>query len=87
MYNGNGMQRGLKVWFRDEIHNTLAAVDTANFDLASSIDSAEMKIYRKGYAAAIQAVAAAFGVAYSPRSLSSHQSQIVAATDWDHISS
>jgi hypothetical protein len=84
--NGDGTQRGLKVWFRDEIENALVAVDTANFDVASSVDSPEMRVYRKGYSAAIQAVAAAFGLSYSPKSLHSDEPRTVDANGWSHIS-
>jgi hypothetical protein len=78
-------QRGLKVWFRDEIQNALIAVDTANLDLVSSIDSPEIQIYRKGYAAAIRAVAAAFGLPYSPQMLPEPESEVVDSPGWAHI--
>jgi hypothetical protein len=78
-------QRGLKVWFRDEIQNALTAVDTANMDLASSIDSPEIQIYRKGYAAAIRAVAAAFGVPYSPQTLSTTEPEVVDSPGWVRV--
>jgi len=55
---------GLGVWFRDEIRDTLLAVDIANLDIANSIDTSEMRLYRKGYEAAIRAVATAFGISY-----------------------
>ncbi len=61
------------VWFRDDILDTLAAVDAANWDIAQHIDSREMLLYRMGFEAAIQAVAAAFGLAYQPRSLTSRK--------------
>ncbi len=80
MYQGT--QRGLKVWFRDEIQNTLMAIDTANLDLVSAIDSAEMQIYRKGYAAAIRAVAAAFGIPYPPSGLSTSRTEVVDSPGW-----
>jgi hypothetical protein len=59
---------GAAVWFRDDIMDALAAVDSANWDVAQHIDSPEMRLYRKGYEAAIAAVAMAFGLAYSPPS-------------------
>lgn len=77
-----GAQRGLKVWFRDEIQNTLVAIDTANLDLVSAIDSAEMQIYRKGYAAAIRAVAAAFGIPYPPSGHSTPHAEVVDSPGW-----
>ena len=83
MYQGN--QRGLKVWFKDEIQNALMAVDTANLDLASSIDCPEMQIYRKGYTAAIRAVAAAFGITYFPQTLPTSESQVVDSPGWSRL--
>lgn len=80
MYQGT--QRGLKVWFRDEIQNTLIAIDTANQDLVSNIDSAEIQIYRKGYAAAIRAIAAAFGIPYPPQGQSTVRAEIVDSPGW-----
>ena len=52
----------LDVWFRDDIRNALVAVDSANLDIASVVDTPEVRIYRRGYEAAIRAVAAAFGI-------------------------
>jgi len=57
---------GLGVWFKDEIKNTLVALDAANLDIAQHVDTPEMRLYRKGYEAAIQAMAIAFGIAYTP---------------------
>jgi hypothetical protein len=85
MYQGT--QRGLKVWFRDEIQNALMAVDAANLDLASEVDTPEVHIYRKGYTAAIRAVAAAFGVPYSPQSLSKSEADVVDAPGWSRVAS
>ena len=62
---------GLGVWFKDEIKNTLLALDAANLDIAQHIDTPEMRLYREGYEAAIQAMAIAFGVSYTPVALSS----------------
>lgn len=84
MYQGS--QRGLKVYFRDEIHNALTAVDTANLELLANIDSPELQMYRKGYAAAIRAVAAAFGLSYSPQ-IDHVESQVVEASAWKRIPS
>jgi hypothetical protein len=77
-------QRGLKVWFRDEIQDALTAVDTANMDVVSTINSPEIQMYRKGYAAAIRAVAAAFGVSYSPQALSSTEPDVIDSPGWIH---
>ena len=54
--------QGLRVWFRDEIENTLLAVDGANLDIAQHIQTPEMVMYRRGFDAAIRAVALAFGI-------------------------
>jgi hypothetical protein len=79
-----GTQRGLKIWFRDEIQNTLVAVDMANLDLFSSIDSPEMQMYRRGYVAAMRAVAAAFGLSYSPH-IDQMQPQVVESPAWTRV--
>lgn len=55
---------GLRVWFRDEIENTIEAVDLANRDIAKHINTPEMQMYRMGYEAAIEAFAASFGIRY-----------------------
>ena len=55
---------GFKIWFRDEIENVIHAVDAANSDIASCIDTPEMALYRKGYEAALHAVAQALGIDY-----------------------
>lgn len=61
--------QGLGVWFRDEIQDALIAVDAANWDIAQHLEGAdEIKLYRKGFEAALRAVAAVFGLSYSPLS-------------------
>ena len=57
---------GLDIWFKDEILQTLKAVDMANLDVAGEIDSLEMRLYRRGFEAAIRSIAAAFGLDYEP---------------------
>lgn len=57
---------GLDIWFKDEILQTLKAVDMANLDVAGEIDSLEMRLYRRGFEAAIRSMAAAFGLDYEP---------------------
>ena len=57
--------RGLGIWFRDGIENILLAVDEANLDMVSRFDAPEVRIYRRGFAAAISAVATAFGLQYA----------------------
>jgi len=56
---------GIGVWFKEEIENTICAVDLANKDVAQHIVTPEMQMYRLGYEAAIEALATAFGVKYT----------------------
>jgi hypothetical protein len=58
-------ERGLGIWFKDEIENILLAIDEANLDMVSRFDAPEVRIYRQGFAAAISAVATAFGIRYT----------------------
>ena len=53
---------GLGIWFRDGIRDMLLAIDEANLDMVSRFDAPEVRIYRHGFAAAISAVATAFGI-------------------------
>jgi hypothetical protein len=57
---------GLEVWFRDDIQNTLRAVDSANAELFKTINTPEMQHFRQGYEAAIRAIGEAFGIRYRP---------------------
>ena len=59
--------QGFKIWFRDEIENVIHAVDAANNDIASCVGTPEVALYRKGYEAALNAVAEALGVRYTPQ--------------------
>lgn len=76
----------LDVLFKDEIRNALIAIDHANRDIADEIDTPEMRLYRKGYLAAISALASAFGIELPTRQ-SNGQSrrglQRRASPDWD----
>jgi hypothetical protein len=56
----------LDVWFKADIRNALVAVNCANLDIAAAIDTPEIRVYRKGYEAAIRAVAAVFGIDMQP---------------------
>jgi hypothetical protein len=56
------LDSGLHVWFRDDIKNTLRAVNSANADLFRVINTPEMRLYRQGYEAAIRSIAEAFGI-------------------------
>ena len=79
------LSSGIGVWFEQEIENTLQAIDAANLDVAEFVPTQEMRIYRKGYAAAINAVAAALGLNY--RSISPLTESILAGlsdTDFDY---
>ena len=58
----------LDVWFRDDIKNTLVALNQANgmgtARMALQIEEPrEIQIYREGYRDALRAVAIAFGIA------------------------
>ena len=50
------------VWLTEDIRSILESVDRANADLAECLPTHEVAIYRRGFTAAIVAVAAAFGV-------------------------
>jgi hypothetical protein len=63
---GHQEDSGLGIWFRDGIKNILLAIDEANLDMVSRFDAPEVRIYRRGFAAAISAVATAFGIRYAP---------------------
>ena len=52
----------VRTWFPDEIANTLRAVAISNGDIADAINTPEMALYRRGFDAAIAAIAAGFGV-------------------------
>jgi len=58
-------ERGLGIWFKDGIENILLAIDEANLDMVSHFDAPEVRIYRQGFAAAISAVATAFGIRHA----------------------
>ncbi len=55
---------GLNFWFRDDIKNALRAVDSANAEVFKVVNTPEMQLYRRGYAAAIRSIAEAFGIHY-----------------------
>lgn len=54
----------VRTWFPDEIANTLLAVAMSNGDIADAINTPEMALYRRGFDAALAAVAAGFGIDY-----------------------
>lgn len=53
---------GLSIWFEEDVRRILCAVDQANLETCCQHNCTEVKIYRQGFAAAIRAVATAFGV-------------------------
>ena len=52
----------VRAWFPDEIEALLSAVAMANDDVARAIDTPEMLLYRRGFDAALRAVALAVQV-------------------------
>lgn len=52
----------VRTWFPDEIENALAAVALANGNVADAIDTTEMRLYQRGFDAALLSLAALFGV-------------------------
>ena len=56
----------------------LLAIDEANLDMVSRFDAPEVRIYRHGFAAAISAMATAFGIRYaSPRTIPAQAANIL----------
>ena len=56
---------GFNCWFRDDINNALRAIDSASAEVFDLITTPEMRLYRRGYEAAIRAMAEAFGIHYA----------------------
>jgi len=52
----------VRAWFPDELAAALATVSIANSDIAGAIDTPEMQLYRRGFDAALRALAALFQV-------------------------
>lgn len=52
----------VRVWFQYDIEQMLTSVMIANGDIADAIDTPEMRLYRRGFDAAIAAIAAAIGI-------------------------
>lgn len=57
-------ERDKNIWPKDSIKNTLSAIDTHNLGVVSPYDIPEVKIYRQGFEAAINAMAEAFHIKY-----------------------
>ena len=53
---------GLGIFFRDGIRDILLAIDEANLEACRLRDDPEVRIYRMGFAAAVRAMATAFGI-------------------------
>jgi hypothetical protein len=70
-------ETGLGIWFKDGIENILLAIDEANLDMVSRFDAPEVRIYRQGFAAAISAVATAFGIRYAPSRITTDHTKSV----------
>lgn len=51
-----------EVWLREDIRNVLIAIDRANGDVACAVPGKEVLIFRAGFRAAIEAMAAAVAV-------------------------
>ena len=62
MIIGSRRTPSVRTWFPDEIENVLRSVTQANGDLADAIDTPEMALYRRGFDAAVLAIATGFGV-------------------------
>jgi len=60
------LDRSCGIWYRNDILDVLSSVDAANWDIARHIATPQMRIYRQGFEAAMQAIAAAFGLSYKP---------------------
>ena len=81
-------ERGLGIWFKDGIENILLAIDEANLDMVSRFDVPEARIYRQGFAAAISAVATAFGIRYAPSRIPTGHAKHVAklpVREWEEL--
>lgn len=61
MLSGKGAL-SVRSWFSDELAAALAAVAEANGDLANEIDTPEMRLYQRGFYAALRSLAMLFQV-------------------------
>lgn len=52
----------VRTWFPDEIENAMNAVALANGNVADAINTTEMRLYQRGFDAALISLAALFGV-------------------------
>lgn len=60
-----------QVWTNDEIANIMQAIVVASGDLTDDIDTLEVRVYKRGFNAALAALSAALSVA--PPSRSAHK--------------
>ena len=66
--NKTNLSSGIGVWFEQEIENVIRSIDESNSDVADAIPTAEMAVYRRGFRAAVNAMAVAFGLNYRSES-------------------
>lgn len=52
----------VRTWFPDEIANILHSVAMSNGDITDAVDTWEMRLYKRGFDAALAAIAAAIGI-------------------------
>jgi hypothetical protein len=58
----------LSVYFRDDIHDALIAIDSANLGLVDEIAiwSKEAQAFQRGYQSALRSLGQVFGIDYQP---------------------
>jgi len=66
---------GLEIWLKSDVLRILRGVNSANRDIADEINTREMRIYRRGFEAALKATAEAFGIPWEAVSTDSRKSQ------------
>ncbi len=52
----------LDMWFKEDIRNILISINVANADIADYTGDPQLMTYRRGYVAALTAMAACFGI-------------------------
>jgi hypothetical protein len=61
-------------WFRNDILDILGSIEMANWEVARHVNTPQMRLYRKGFEAAFQAIATAFGLSYAPPAFAESES-------------
>lgn len=74
----------LDIFFGDDLQRILSAVNQAHLDACHQNDCPEVRIYRMGFAAAIRAIATAFGVVVPDIHLGLPQTTLVIPTEVKH---